>query len=163
MATAPAWSSNCFPDFLWEVHRQEKSFSCQLATDAIILPVMTEDLLKKYESLKSALQKEKAALENRLAAINEVLGLKEGEKAIPSPGRLKTRGRKRAVGRRNEGKKKSVRAEIAEILASGPKSKEEIFSELRRRGVTFRENSTSVLLYSKKHFKRLGQGKFGNA
>ena len=120
---------------------------------------MRSDLLKQYVSLRQALVKEKAELEERLTQINEVLQ-SEGP---PLPG-LGLGLRSRSVKRiRN---KISLREAVRQVTAKKPLTKPEILDSIDNLGYKFSSdnpvNSLNAVLYANKQFKN-ANGRFSPA
>lgn len=121
---------------------------------------MRSDSLKQYVSLKQALVKEKAELEERLAQINEVLQA-DGP---PMPGLgalgLRSRSMKRI---RN---KISLREAVRQVTAKKPLTKNEILEAIDELGYKFSSdnpvNSLNAVLYANKQFKN-NNGRFSPA
>jgi hypothetical protein len=138
---------------------------------------MKHDALKQYVSLRDSLQKEKAQLEGRLAAINEALGFDTVGATlvgapIPKPAKPGKRGKARA--KNTAGKKKgnlgdnslSLRSAVAQVTSAKPLDKKEILEAVDNLGYKFTTknplNSLNQILYKSTNpkFKNV-KGKFG--
>ena len=122
---------------------------------------MKSDSVEQFVSLRSALLKEKAALEARLARIQNALA---GRAAAPAPTPAKRRGR--PPGRRRAKNTMSKTAAILKATAAKPLPKAEILEAVKKLGYKFTAknpmNALSATLYADKRIKNFG-GKFGPA
>lgn len=111
---------------------------------------MKNDSLKQYMALHDTLRKEKTALEERLAQIEDAL-----------TGRLSS-GRAGA-GRSRPRNEMSLREAVEAATRKKAMNKQEILDEIHRMGYRFSAkdpvNSLNTVLYSKKQFKNV-DGKF---
>ena len=120
---------------------------------------MRIDSVKQFLTIHESLLKEKAALEARLAQINQALALK-GSGAPAIGFRQSTKRPKRHKNRL------SLRAAAMEATKAKPLSKREILAAIKKLGYEFTTtkplNSLNAVLYSKRQFKNAG-GKFSPA
>ena len=116
---------------------------------------MKTDSLKQYMALREALRKEKAALEARLAQIEDAL-----------TGRLANLGRGNGKIRKRARNEMSLREAVVEATRKKPMNKQEILEEIHRLGYRFSAkdpvNSLNTVLYSNKQFKNV-DGRFSPA
>ncbi len=123
---------------------------------------MRSDSLKQYVSLRQALIKEKAELEERLEQINEVL---RSESPAPLPGlsSLGIRGRSAVKRIRN---KISLREAVRQVTSKKALTKNEILEAIDKLGYKFTSdnpvNSLNAVLYANKQFKN-ANGRFSPA
>jgi hypothetical protein len=132
---------------------------------------MRSTTIKKFMAMREALVKEKAALETRLAEINEALGVASEIAEATAPAPAKKRGRpaakKKAAGKKRGPRAKSsvsLKAAVLKVLGKKGLSRKDIVVAVQKSGYTFSTknplNSVSAMLYSdKKTFKNKG-GKF---
>lgn len=128
-----------------------------------------------YSQFRSQLSLEKAALEQRLAKLNEALRAIEGI-AGPRPGRkpgrppgTATSAAPASTGRKRRGYKRanntmSLRQAMLKAMGSRPLTKPEILSGVQKEGYKFSAsnpmNSINVMLYTKGLFKKLPGKRF---
>jgi hypothetical protein len=125
---------------------------------------MSKDTLKEFATLQQSLITEKAALENRLAAINAALAVHPvpsgSEQAKPAPTKVTP---KRNLSKRQENPM-SLKAAILKVTGASPKTKKEIFDGVQKLGYRFGGkdpmNSINVILYSKNPKFKNQDGKF---
>lgn len=130
---------------------------------------MRSSTIKKFMAMREALVSEKAALEARLAEINEALGVALETDAAPAapakkrgrPAAKKTAALKRGPRAKNA---KSLKAAVLDALGKKAMSRPDIVAAVEKGGYTFTTknpvNSVSAMLYSdKKTFKNV-KGKF---
>lgn len=114
---------------------------------------MKNDSIKKYLSLQDSLRKEKAALEVRLAQIDEALVGSGGTRVSRSD----------AGPRRRARNEMSLKAAVTEATRKKPLNKQEILDEIHKLGYRFTAkdpiNSLNTVLYTNKQFKNVG-GRF---
>jgi hypothetical protein len=114
------------------------------------------DALKKYKALHESLQREKASLEERLAQINDALGVQDSATSA-----VGTSGPRRKI--RN---KLSLKEAVTEVTKNKPLDKQEILQAIKKLGYRFTAkdpiNSLNVVLYSKRQFKN-DDGRFSPA
>lgn len=119
----------------------------------------------RYSSFRSQLLKERAALTSRLASIEGALQAIAGlGGSLPAPGRrplpkVPRRGGRAGKRARNS---MSLRDAVRKVLASGPLTKPEILTAVKKAGYKFTAsnpmNSINVVLYTKGQFlKRPGK------
>lgn len=119
---------------------------------------MKIDSLKQYLLLQQSLQKEKAALEARLAQINAVLGQAPAKAAaVPPP-------QSAPAARRPQAKHAmSLREAINKVISVKPLTKQEIFAAVQKAGYKFTNAHPlaylNATLYAKGNFKNVN-GKF---
>ena len=132
---------------------------------------MKIDSLKQYVTIRSALLSEKAAIESRLAQINQAL---RGDVAIAAPAPVKAAAPApvkavvaapaRSLSRVQN--PMSLKAAVAKVTTSKPLTKPEILAAIHKLGYRFVTNnpgkSLDVILYTKGDFKR-GNGRFSPA
>ena len=120
---------------------------------------MRSDSLKQYVSLRQALIKEKAELEERLAQINEVL--QSDGPPLPGLGLGLRRGAVKRI--RN---KISLREAVRQVTAKKGLTKPEILEAIDKLGYKFSSdnpvNSLNAVLYANKQFKN-SNGRFSPA
>tara|TARA_A100001037_G_scaffold302766_1_gene335163 strand:- start:785 stop:1147 length:363 start_codon:yes stop_codon:yes gene_type:complete len=120
---------------------------------------MRSDSLKQYVSLRQALIKEKAELEERLAQINEVLH----SDGPPLPGIGISRGNRAVKRIRN---KISLREAVRQVTSKKALTKQEILDAIDKLGYKFSSdnpvNSLNAVLYANKQFKN-SNGRFSPA
>lgn len=113
---------------------------------------MKTDSLKQYVALRDSLVKEKAALEARLAQINQALGSDTVRSSSKQAGSVK----------RMENTL-SLKEAVRKVTSVKPLTKKEIMAAVARIGYRFAAkdpmNSLNVILYTKGNFKNQ-DGKF---
>ncbi|MCS1409105.1 MAG: hypothetical protein M2R45_02284 [Verrucomicrobia subdivision 3 bacterium] len=124
---------------------------------------MRSDSLKQYVSLRQAIAKEKAQLEERLEQINQVLQT-DGPGNLPDLGSSGLRLRERGIKRiRN---KISLREAVLQVTAKKALTKQEILQAIGKLGYKFTSdkpmNSLNAVLYANKQFKN-ANGRFSPA
>lgn len=139
----------------------------------LYVAAMRSITIKKFMAMREALVKEKAALEARLAEINEALGVaSEASETTTAPAKRAGRPaakKKAARGRSGPRAKNKVSLKAAVLKALGKKAltRPDIVSAVQASGYVFSTknplNSVSAMLYSDKQtFKNKG-GKFSAA
>ena len=126
----------------------------------------TRDNLQQFVQLRRQLTEEKTSLEARLQEITAALG--ESETAAPAPAAAPTPSRPAAApprrGRPPGGGGQSLREHVLAVLASGPKTKEEVLAGVQQRGYAFSTsnplNSLGVVLYGKNPKLNRANGRF---
>lgn len=115
------------------------------------------DSLKQYVALHQALLKEKAALEQRLAQIEQALS-----GTVPAKSASASAAAPRAIVRRMKNKL-SLKAAVIKVTSAKPLTKPEILAAVRKLGYRFGAPnplpSLNTVLYTGKAFKNEG-GKF---
>ena len=113
-----------------------------------------KDIIKQFLSSRDSLQKEKAALENRLAQINRALSTQLNAAPTVTP-------KRKAVARVVN--TLSLREAIVQATHARPLTKLEILAAVKKLGYRFATNdpmnSLGATLYNPKKFKNSG-GKF---
>ena len=116
-----------------------------------------KDTIKQFLSSRESLQKEKAALENRLAQINRALSNQVSAAPVVAA-------KRKAVARVVN--KLSLREAIVQATQARPLTKLEILAAVKKLGYRFATkdpmNSLGATLYNPKKFKRVN-GKFSPA
>jgi hypothetical protein len=128
-----------------------------------------QDSLQQFVALRSALERERHSLQNRLREIERVLG-SVAAGAAPSPGRRAAAPAraKSAGGRRRRPNAVSLREAIGAATSRTPLSVRDIVAAVQKNGYRFQStnpvNSVGAYLYGpegKKHFNR-ADGKFSS-
>jgi hypothetical protein len=123
---------------------------------------MKIDRLKQFVTLRASLEKERAALLNRLGEIDKVLRIASAAPGFASSRPARPSGRRGPRG----GNSISLKEAILRVTRARPLPKREILDAIGKLGYKFQSknpmNSMSVLLYTDKAFKNYG-GKFGPA
>lgn len=113
-----------------------------------------KDIIKQFLSSRESLQKEKAALEHRLAQINRALSTPVSTAPAGTP-------KRKAAARLAN--KLSLREAIVQATQAKPLTKLEILAAVKKLGYRFATkdpmNSLGATLYIPKQFKNVG-GKF---
>lgn len=141
---------------------------------------MRSTTIKKFMAMREALVKEKAALEARLAEINEALGVASETTAAPAAPAPKRRGRpagkkkavakvKRVGARRGPRAKNKLTLKHAALAAVSKKAlkAKEIIAAVKKQGYKFSAgnplNSLNAMLYSNKKTFKSNKGVFSPA
>ena len=110
---------------------------------------MSIDSLTQYLKLQQALLKERAALQARLAQVEQALGVTPAAAAAPAPAARKALTR--------FGNPMSLKTAVVKVTTGHPLTKPEILAAIKKIGYRFSGkdpmNSLSVVLYTRKQFK----------
>lgn len=136
----------------------------------LYLRLMRSSTIKKFMAMREALVNEKAALEARLAEINEALGVASEPEAAPAaPAKMRGRpvAKKKVTGKKRAGRAKnakSLKSAVLEALGKKALSRQGIVAAVQKAGYVFSTknplNSVSAMLYSDKKTFKNDKGKF---